>query len=376
MYFLLQSEVQKVDPVNGHPLKKIYCPSCGKSQIYLIDKKELYTKYKCWNKECEMKDEHFVVINDFIKEENNFNLYCENCDQPYSRIFEKTDYGYYRLIFNCDGKLCGMYDNPYIYDLKSGKWIGNMPEFRVYEDEISFRESEVKTSRSGNQIIEKGKDTPISISHSEFKSKVKPSVESSIENEILTHGLDMPLLTMQSDEYQKFLEEHNGKIVVLIDVPNFLRTLHHYYPNRFERILKKAHLLLLKFIADYFSGQNEYIIRYFSKPDEDLASSNAILASCAQKKSGEFFHMLRIEKYKGYSDIDNYLIANAVEILERCEIKGFVIVSSDKDYLPVMRIADYRGVKSCMIGINTSDIYEHYNIGDIKFLSILKYTKF
>ena len=53
----------------------------------------------------------------------------------------------------------------------------------------------------------------------------------------------------------------------------------------------------------------------------------------------------------GYSDIDNYLIANSVEILERCEIRGFVIISSDKDYLPVLRIAIHKKVKTRIIGI-------------------------
>ncbi len=36
---------------------------------------------------------------------------------------------------------------------------------------------------------------------------------------------------------------------------------------------------------------------------------------------------------------DYYLIANGAEILERCKIRGFVIVSNDKDYLPVMQRA-------------------------------------
>ncbi|GAG86335.1 unnamed protein product, partial [marine sediment metagenome] len=62
-----------------------------------------------------------------------------------------------------------------------------------------------------------------------------------------------------------------------------------------------------------------------------------------------------------------------VEILERCEIRGFVIVSSDKDYLPVMRIASYKNVKSRILGINTPEIYEKYNIEDIKFLGMMKF---
>ena len=80
-------------------------------------------------------------------------------------------------------------------------------------------------------------------------------------------------------------------------------------------------------------------------------------------------------KGRGYSDIDNYLIANGVEILERCTPRGFIIVSSDKDYLPVMRIAQYRDIKSYIMGMKPPQIYEKYNIGDIKFLGIMKYFK-
>jgi hypothetical protein len=50
-------------------------------------------------------------------------------------------------------------------------------------------------------------------------------------------------------------------------------------------------------------------------------------------------------------------------------------VSSDKDYLPVMRIAEFKGVKSRILGINTSEIYEKYDIDDIKFLNVLKHFK-
>jgi hypothetical protein len=89
----------------------------------------------------------------------------------------------------------------------------------------------------------------------------------------------------------------------------------------------------------------------------------------------EFFHLLKIEKAGHYSDIDNYIIANSVEILEKCELKGFVIVSSDKDYLPVMRIANFKGVKSRILGINTPEIYEEYKIVDIKFLGIMNFFK-
>ena len=66
------------------------------------------------------------------------------------------------------------------------------------------------------------------------------------------------------------------------------------------------------------------------------------------------------------------LFTNAFNHSTSSEV-SFVIVSSDKDYLPVMRIASYKKIKSRILGINTSDIYEKYNIDDIKFLGIMKF---
>ncbi|MBD3212228.1 MAG: hypothetical protein GF311_06430 [Candidatus Lokiarchaeota archaeon] len=379
MYFLLQSEIRQKDPLTGHIFKDIRCPYCNKSQLYKLDSNDLFTKYQCWNKECEMREEPFIVINEFIANEIKFDPYCKNCRQPYLREFKNKDDIAFQLLFACDGKLCGMYDNPYVYDLNTGLWIENLPEFRIFEEDFELEDSLSETSENeSTDTLSKNKEIPEILAKKMELSNEESGEDFSEWRKGITaniDGLEMPLLTMTADEYANFLEMHNGRVVVLIDVPNFLRTLYSYYRNRFDRILTRAHILLLKFIEDYFLGQNGYIIRYFSKPDDDLRSSNKILADCAQKSSDEYFHMLRIHKSGSFSDIDNYLISNAVEILERCDVKGFGIVSSDKDYLPVMRIADYRGVKSCMIGINTSDIYERYNIGDIKFLNVLNYSR-
>ncbi|MBA7523792.1 hypothetical protein ES705_15926 [subsurface metagenome] len=132
--------------------------------------------------------------------------------------------------------------------------------------------------------------------------------------------------------------------------------------------------MLLQYIQNSFHTTSDYIIRYFSKPDKDLQIPNKIFMDfCIEYPEQEFFHLLKVPKRAGYSDIDNYLIANGVEILERCDIKGFVIVSSDKDYLPVMIIASYKKVKSRILGINTPEIYEKYEIADIKFLGMMKF---
>ncbi len=138
--------------------------------------------------------------------------------------------------------------------------------------------------------------------------------------------------------------------------------------------MKKAHLLLLQYIKNSFHTSDNYIIRYFSKPAKDLEIPNNIIINfCTQNQKREFFHLLKVLKGAGYSDIDNYLIANSVEILKRCEIRGFAIVSSDKDYLPVMRIASYKKFKSRILGFNTPEIYEKYYIYNIKFLGIMKF---
>ncbi|HEC39780.1 hypothetical protein LCGC14_0525620 [marine sediment metagenome] len=185
---------------------------------------------------------------------------------------------------------------------------------------------------------------------------------------------DIPLLTMNSGEYSSFLDRHQQKVVVLVDLPNFIRTMRGLFPYNFEDVLKRAQDRVLEYIENSFHTSKGYIIRYFSKPAKDLEIPNNIIINfCSKNSNREIFHLLIVPKGGGYSDIDNYLIANGVEILERCEIRGFVIVSSDKDYLPVMRIASYKKIKSRILGINTSEIYEKYNIDDIKFLGIMKF---
>ncbi|KKN17716.1 hypothetical protein LCGC14_0962950 [marine sediment metagenome] len=159
----------------------------------------------------------------------------------------------------------------------------------------------------------------------------------------------------------------------MVDLPNFIRTLRGLYPHNFEDVLRKAHDLVLKYIENSFLTAKDYIIRYFSKPAKDLKIPNNIIINfCSKNSNMEIFHLLKVPKGGGYSDIDNYLIANGVEILERCELRGFVIISSDKDYLPVLRIAIYKKIKSQIIGINTPEIYEEYNIPSITFLGMMK----
>jgi hypothetical protein len=59
--------------------------------------------------------------------------------------------------------------------------------------------------------------------------------------------------------------------------------------------------------------------------------------------------------------------------LERSKIRGFGIVCSEKDYLPLMIIAGYKNVRSFILGIKTPKIYEKYEIPNIKILEIKKF---
>jgi len=219
------------------------------------------------------------------------------------------------------------------------------------------------------QIFERKKSDSIEDNTNDFQEQELEKL--STKSHIIE---DIPLLTMTSAEYGDFLNFHQDKVVILVDLPNFIRTLRDLYPHNFEDVLRKAHDFMLQYIENSFHTSNDYIIRYFSKPAKDLEIPNNIIINlCSKNPDKEIFHLLKVLKGVGYSDIDNYLIANAVEILERCKIRGFIIVSSDKDYLPVMRIASYKNIKSRIIGINTPEIYEKYNIQDITFLGMMKF---
>ncbi|MEJ2251896.1 MAG: NYN domain-containing protein [Candidatus Lokiarchaeota archaeon] len=371
MQFLLKSEVEYEDPAKKYNVKKILCPSCNKNQIYKIEETIHYTKYQCWNKECWRVGEHFIVLKDFIKNEYEFNLYCEYCNEPYLRDIHIGDSNSISLIFTCDGKMCGRFDNPYKYNVNLRRWEGEIPNFTYYEDQenkLIFNDN--SNERSSSQVLE--------LESGNLEETLIDSEKEPLEIQEDFVGFQdngkMPLLVMEKDEYNEFLEDHNNKVIILVDLPNLIRTLYSLYPHNFEQVIIKAHKLLIEFIDNYFNTTQDYLVRYFSKPSDDLYPANqSIEEICYENKDLEIFHMLKIPKSGHFSDIDNYLIANAVEILERCNLKGFVIVSSDKDYLPVMRIAKFKGIKSMILGINTSDIYEEYNIGDIKFLNVLKF---
>ncbi len=366
--------METIDIERNYYKKRVYCPSCFKTQVKKLDSNEFYIQYQCWNKNCEEKNIPFIILNKYIQDEEAFDGYCDTCHEPLHREFKIDKNQNLKLIFKCKIKFCEAKIDPYCYDFSINNWESKSPRVRLFEDMLD-------SNKSGFKIIEtplKEKILPIIENEDNIDStSLSISIsEDSQETESLEQIYkieEIPLLTMNNDEYSKFLEHHQNKVVCLVDLPNFIRTLREFFPRDFENVLKKAHLLLLQYIENSFHASDNYIIRYFSKPAKDLEIPNNIIINFYTNQKREFFHLLKVLKGAGYSDIDNYLIANSVEILERCEIRGFVIVSSDKDYLPVMRIASYKKIKSRILGINTSDIYEKYNIDDIKFLGIMKF---
>ena len=372
MYFLLKSEVEIFDNQKNYYKKRVYCPVCNKTQLKKLDSNNLYNKYQCWNKNCGEKNIPFIVLNDHIQNEGNFNEKCDDCDEPLHREFVIEKSKDVILYFKCKGKLCESNIDPFKYNLSIGDWEGKTPSIIYYDDLQSSSTQSLqmrKKIRKTAQDFERKESSLIEEITNGFQ-------EQDLEQESTkTHIIeDIPLLTMTSAEYSDFLNFHQEKVVVLVDLPNFIRTLRDLYPHNFEDVLRKAHNFMLQYIENSFHTSNDYIIRYFSKPAKDLEIPNNIIINlCTKNPKKEMFHYLKVSKGAGFSDIDNYLIADGVEILERCSIRGFVIVSSDKDYLPVMRIASYKKIKSRIIGINTPEIYEEYDITDITFLGIMEF---
>jgi len=385
MRFILRSEVESIDIRKGYIVKQPFCPSCRKNHLIQLDKTKIYTKYHCWNKECKEKEVPFVVLNEYIDNEKYFEPLCYLCDKPFNREFQAKG-NEMRLSFYCEGQLCEAALDPFRYNLSERKWEGKPPKIKIFEEsDQDHRLSDVKNNKGKKKFVKKEivvkVDSVASISNnnSPVNNFTEKSSELQKKIEIIRRICppeEIPLLHMDSKRYSRFLAYHNNKVAVIIDAPNFIRTLRSLFRQEFDVVLKKAHELLLEFIEASFSTNEKYIICYYSKPDKDLQPFNAILQDfCDKDPLHEFFHLLKIEKAGHYSDIDNYIIANSVEILEKCELKGFVIVSSDKDYLPVMRIANFKGVKSRILGINTPEIYEEYKIVDIKFLGIMNFFK-
>lgn len=356
------------------------CPCCGLPRIKKIDSNDLYNKYSCWNKDCECRDVPFAVLNLKLADEDYLDLVCEQCEELYEREFYLDDNGGPMLAFKCQDKLCRFSMEPHVYDLKAGTWHGEGPRLIVYEDQAFPSEVERECLKDNPENPEsEGFSQGITNLKGQAKTTtIQPSIEKTkygaTKIDLPCEMGEIPLLSMNAKRHEQFLNYHEGKVIVFVDVPNFIRTLRDYFPREFEQVLQKAHELLYQFVDSSFNADDAFIVRYYTKPDEDLAESNLMLMEyCRERPEQEFFHSLRINKQGHLSDIDNYLIANAVEVLEACDLRGFVIVSSDKDYLPVMKIAGFKGVRSFIFGVNAPGIYDDYGVENIKVLGLMNF---
>lgn len=272
--------------------KRIFCPYCNETQFKKVKSVDLYSEYKCCNKKCPNKDRSFIVLHNYIQEEDFFSPICESCLKPFTREFKQDDTSNFLLNFQCNGKMCGTYKEPFIYNFSKNKWESSKPKSILHEEDFdSFKyklhhdKLKVKSKQIKNQKVGKIEKEQYA---NRIKIDVKPKALVKNKNNIETKKIfcnlgEMPLLTMSNDNYNAFLSHHNNKPVVLVDVPNFIRDLRKIYPFNFDKILKKAHELLIQFIEEVFIPTKGYIIRYFSKLDEDLDMSNQILAEFCSK---------------------------------------------------------------------------------------------
>lgn len=127
MYFILHSEIESN--------KGIFCPTCKDSQIKLLDKKEPYKKFKCWNKNCKNLDEPFLVINKLISDELNIDFKCRICGTNYKRDFHSVSEDLIYLSFTCKTEECKNKSKHFIYNLKKDRWEGRSPKFK---DTLNF----------------------------------------------------------------------------------------------------------------------------------------------------------------------------------------------------------------------------------------------
>ncbi|MFW9874156.1 MAG: hypothetical protein ACFFG0_13705 [Candidatus Thorarchaeota archaeon] len=123
MYFHLRSEIEKKDPEKGYIVKRIHCSTCGKTQIKKVYTNHYFSKYVCWNKNCENKDIPFFLIIDYVQDEDNFDARCESCNQVYYREFIEIDELNCKLIFKCPNDECHESNYELSYDFENKEWI-------------------------------------------------------------------------------------------------------------------------------------------------------------------------------------------------------------------------------------------------------------
>ena len=364
MYFLLKSEVENIDIDKNYVKKIISCPFCENVMLKKLDSNRFYEKYQCWNVKCEKNDTPFILLKEYIQCEDLFKTVCDSCKESYHREFMTNGEHNLLIKFSCAGNNCETNLNPYYYNIVRGEWEGIPPRFIDYDENVNAKDNTHEKNENNTQNMRSVKICKEDLI--EFGLKKMSNHTHKIE--------ETPLLNMKVHEYEKFLQFHKNKYIILVDLPDFIGSLREVIPFNFEQILPKTNQLLIDFIKSSFNTIDDYIIHYFSKPDEDFELINKIFIDfCVKNRDREFFHYIKVPREGGYSDIDNFLIANGVEILERSKIRGFGIVCSDKDYLPIIILANYKNIKSLIIGIKTPKIYEKYELSNLKFFKIMKF---
>ncbi|MHA2399245.1 MAG: hypothetical protein ACXADU_10215 [Promethearchaeota archaeon] len=332
--------------------------------LKILDSNNFYNKYQCWYKSCENNNIPFIVLNEFLQYEHLFKTECENCGESYNRELNINGNNGLYINFSCSENNCKTNLKPYRYNIYRGDWEDVPPPFLEHTHKTNLKKA--------NNIDNEETTQKFQMKNTNLQDLITSDLK-----EISNHSLkieEMPLLDMEEKQFNKFLKNHKGKVVILVDLPDFIRSLRDIIPFNFEFVLEKAHALLLEFIKTSFRITNEYIIHFFSYPYEDLELPNKqIINFCLNNRGKEHFHILNIPNELVSSTIDNYLIAIGVGILERYEIKGFMVVCNNKDYLPLLRLASYKNIKARVLGINTPKIYEKYNISTTKFLKLIKF---
>jgi len=144
MYFLLKSEVETIDIEKKYYKKRVYCPFCFKTQLKKLDSNDFYIKYHCWNKNCGKRENPFIVLKDYIQDENIFEDICETCQEPLHRELKIDENQNILLIFKCNSKLCETNIEAYCYNYSNNEWEGNPPRVIVYEDMLDSNKLDIE----------------------------------------------------------------------------------------------------------------------------------------------------------------------------------------------------------------------------------------
>lgn len=322
------------------------CPCCHHTMTKKTHDNDIYTVYRCWNKHCN-NNPTFVIMRKYMYNEYKFVTRCE-CGRLFDRRFEIIDDDLF-LTFSCGDKLC-TFNKKFTYNLFEERWENDIPEFVEEIDEFKLPQEDI--------------------------DRMKEARIKRVPHEVPICKLDhMPLLTMSRVEYEHFLSHHQNKVLVLVDVPNFIRTVREYHFKNFDDIVNSTRDLIIHVTQSEFDVIGNYVINYFSNPSTDLTRANDTMRKCCSEYGNEFFHLLEITKFKNHkhawSDIDSYLTVNAINMITYCDLEGILIVSSDKDYLPIHKLAEMKGVNSRVFGINVPGEYEEHDVSVIPFLGTL-----